>query len=183
LLVAQGPQGVVLPIDAAGNERPPIVLSDAFLRLIFTADLDGDENSEWCAIALKLAGPGQPDGNLAVGLSPRGDELWRYSLPEGMHQHVEFEMVAAGNLLGGEAGQWVIAAADGSIHILGIDGGLIDQFNYGAALSGMAVANLDGRPAMLVSTDKSVEAWQFEMPAKASTADPTVSEAVPGEKN
>jgi hypothetical protein len=160
LLVAQG---LVLPIDAAGNERPPIVLSDAFLRLIFTADLEGDERSEWCAIALKWLGSGEPAGNLAVGLSPRGDELWRYELPEGMHRHAAFEMVAAGNLLGGEAGQWVIAAADGSMHILGAGGGLIDRFNYGAAPSGMAIANLDGRPALLVATDEGLEAWQFEM--------------------
>ncbi|HEV7223967.1 MAG TPA: redoxin domain-containing protein [Pirellulales bacterium] len=166
LLAAQGPQGVVLPIDAAGNERPPIALADAFARLIFTADLDGDAKSEWCAIALQWLESDQPASNLAVGLSPRGEELWRYSLPEGMHRHTAFEMVAAGDLLGGDAGQWVIAAADGSIHILGIDGHLIDRFNYGAAPSGMAIANLDGRPALLVSTDQAVEAWQFEMPSQ-----------------
>lgn len=159
LLVAQG---LLLPIDSQGREQPPIVLLDAFLRLIFTADLDGDQTAEWCAIALKSVGLGPSVRDMAVGLSPRGEELWRYELPEGTQQHAAFEMVAAGNLLDGEAAQWVIGAADGSIHILGIDGSLIDRFNYGASLSGLAIARLDGKPALLVSTDEGVEAWRFE---------------------
>ena len=161
LLVAQG---WVQPIDAAGREQAPIVLPDAFVRLIFTADLDGDENLEWCAIAMKSLEPGQPPRDIAVCLSPRGFELWRYPLPEGTHQNAAFEMVATGNLLNGNAGQWVIAGADGSIHILGIDGSLIDHFNLGAVPNGMAIARLDGRPALLVSACDAVHAWQFELP-------------------
>jgi hypothetical protein len=76
-------------------------------------------------------------------------------------------MVASGKLLDGETGQWVIAAPDGSIHIVGIEGALIDQFNSGAAPSGMAVANLDGSPALLLANGKTVEALQFERPSKA----------------
>ncbi|HUY89688.1 MAG TPA: redoxin domain-containing protein [Pirellulales bacterium] len=161
LLVAQG---TVLPIDAAGRERPPIALPDAIVRLIFTADLDGDDFYEWCAIALRSPGAGESLYDDVVGLTPRGDELWNYPLPEGMHQHAAFEMVATGNLLGGETGQWVIAAADGSIHILASDGSLIDRFNFGASPSGIAVAQLDGRPALLLATDEGLEAWQFEIP-------------------
>jgi hypothetical protein len=157
-------EGLVLPIDADGMERPPIGLSDTFVRLIFTADLDGDENREWCAIAMKSLGPRGFSSDMAVGLSPRGGEFWRYPLPAGMQKHVALEMVVAGDLLSGEFGQWVIAGADGSIHLLDIEGNLIDRFNYGAALSGMAIADLDGRPALLVATDESVEAWQFDAP-------------------
>ena len=163
--------GLIVPIDAEGNDGPQIEVPDAFLRTIFTADLDGDGSTEWCAIALKWLGEGALGPNLALGLSPRGDELWRYDLPDGEHPHSDFEMVATGDLLGSGEGQWVIAGADGSIHILSIDGGLIDRFNYGAAPSGMALANLDGRPALLVSTEKSVEAWQFERLGKVDADD------------
>lgn len=161
LLVAQG---ILLPIDAEGDERPPIVLPGAFVQQIFTADLDGDASMEWCAIVLEAPELGESVRSMAVGLSPRGDELWRYPLPEGTHRHVGFEMVTSGNLLAGDTGQWVIAGADGSIHILRIDGELIDQFNYGASPSGMAVANLDGQPLLLMATDEAMEAWQFELP-------------------
>jgi hypothetical protein len=161
LLVAQG---ILLPIDADGDERPPIILPGAFVQQIFTADLDGDASMEWCAIVLEAPELGESVRSMAVGLSPRGEELWRYPLPEGTHRHVAFEMVTSGNLLGRSAGQWVIAGADGSIHILGADGELIDQFNYGASPSGMAVANLDGQPLLLMATDEAMEAWQFELP-------------------
>lgn len=154
--------GLIVPIDADGNDLPPIGAADAFLRTIFTADLNGDRNAEWCALALEWQGEGALGSNLALGLSPRGEELWKYELPEGEHRHSAFEAVTAGDLLRSGVGQWIIAGADGSIHLVAIDGGLIDQFNYGAAPSGMAVAQLDGRPTLLIATDQAVEAWQFE---------------------
>jgi peroxiredoxin len=163
LLVAQG---AVLPIDSAGRAQASIALTDAYVRLVFTGDLDGDQAFEWCAIALKSPGPGQPPADVAVGLSPDGTERWRYPLPEGAQHHPAFEMVTSGNLLGGNAGQWVIAGADGSIHLLDIAGRLIDRFNYGAAPTGMAIAKINGRPALIVATDESVEAWQFESPRR-----------------
>jgi hypothetical protein len=155
-------QGVVLPIDSAGRAQSPITLSDTFVRLIFTADLDGDEVLEWCAIAQKSPAPGKPAADVALGLTPDGTELWTYPLPAGAHHHPALEMVAAGNLLGGQVGQWVIAGADGSIHILSIDGEPIDRFDYGAAVSGMAIAKIKGRPALVIATDDSVEAWRFK---------------------
>ncbi len=161
LLVANGS---ILPIDANGDDWSEIALDDIFSRLIFTADLNGDGAAEWCAIAMEWLAPGKLGSTWAVGFSPRGQERWRHALPDGEHRHRAFEMVTAGDLLGVGIGQWVLAAADGSIHILSSDGGLVDRFNYGAAPSGMAVANLDGRPTLLISTDKAVEAWQFELP-------------------
>lgn len=158
LLVAGG---LLMPIDADGQERQPIGVRDAFVRLVYTADLDRDDNSEWCVIATKPSD--RPPHESVVGLSPRGDELWTYDLPAGIPQNIALDMVATGSLLG-DAGQWTIAAADGSIHILDIDGGLVDHFNYGAAARGMAIANIDGKPALIVATNSGVEAWHFELP-------------------
>lgn len=161
LLVAEG---LILPIDADGNDWSEIASDDLFVRLVFTADLDGDGAAEWCTIAMEWLDSGKLGPTLAVGFSPNGDEQWRYALPDGEHQHPAFEMVTGGDLLGVGLGQWVIAAADGSIHVLTGDGGLVDRFNYGAAPSGMAIAYLEGRPTLLISTDQAVEAWQFELP-------------------
>jgi peroxiredoxin len=170
LLVAG--DGAVQPIDSAGRGQPSIPLTGgAFVGLIFTADLNGDDVSEWCAIAFKSAGQNGPAANVAVGLSPDGAQQWTYPLPAGAHHHGALEMVTSGNLLGTAAGQWVIAGADGSIHLLDIDGGLIDRFNYGAAPSGMAIANINGRPALVVATDDSVQAWQFEAAGQETTGD------------
>jgi hypothetical protein len=158
-LLAVTAHGTVLPIDADGKEGRPIGLTHRFIRLIFTADLDGDERYEWCAIAQDKRASGPPGPDMAVGLSPSGEELWSYELPPGTHEHAAFEMVAYGNLVEGAAGQWVVAGADGSIHILGIDGALVDRFNYGASLRGLAVAKLKGRTALIVASDTGVTAW------------------------
>ncbi|HVC94415.1 MAG TPA: redoxin domain-containing protein [Pirellulales bacterium] len=155
-------QDALLSIDSAGKERRAIVFDDRFARLIFTADLDGDEQPEWCVIAHKKLELGKIGAEVALGVSPGGEELWSYPLPVGMQHHAGFESVAAGNLLGQETGQWVIAGANGSIHIFAIDGALIDHFNYGASLCGLAVANVAGRGTLLVATDEAVEAWQVE---------------------
>lgn len=161
LLVAQG---LLLPIDADGNEGARIFLFDSVLRLIFTSDLGPERASPWCAIATKPVTSGKRLRDVAVGISPRGTVLWRYPLPAGTHHHPAFEMVATGDLLGGGIPQWVIAAADGSIHLLALDGSFLDRFNYGASPSGMAIANLGGGAALLVATDDGVEAWQFDLP-------------------
>ncbi|HVX10514.1 MAG TPA: redoxin domain-containing protein [Pirellulales bacterium] len=158
-------QGILLLIDADGGDRAPIVFPKDFVRSIFTADA----HPNWCAIAVRSVESGQPVRDVAIGLSPRGDELWRYPLPEGMQHHPAFETVVVGDLLGQESGQWVLAGADGSIHILGDDGIPVDHFNYGAAPTGMAIAHLNGRPTLLVASDETVEAWQFTLPGKDET--------------
>ena len=45
-------------------------------------------------------------------------------------------------------GQWLLPAADGSIQILRPDGHLSDSFNYGAALSGLATVEWNGRETL-----------------------------------
>lgn len=161
LLVAQG---MLLPLEPNGNQQSPIILFDSFLRLIFTSDLGLDRISPWCAISTKPITSGKRMRDVAVGISPRGNIMWRYPLPAGTHHHPAFEMVASGDVLGGGTPQWVIAGPDGSIHILALDGSFLDRFNYGASPSGMTIARLGDRPTLLVATDEAVEAWQFELP-------------------
>ncbi|HEX5447327.1 MAG TPA: TlpA disulfide reductase family protein, partial [Pirellulales bacterium] len=89
LLVAEG---LILPIDADGNDWPEIASDDLFVRLVFTADLDGDGAAEWCTIAMKWMESGKLGSTLAAGFSSRGEEQWRYSLPDGEQRHPAFEM-------------------------------------------------------------------------------------------
>ena len=62
----------------------------------------------------------------------------------------------------GARDQWLLPGTDGSIHILGADGKLLDSFNYGAELAGLATAELDGNPLLIVSTQDGLEAWKVE---------------------
>lgn len=161
-LLAASLRGNLVPFNAEGKDAKPIVLAERFIRLVFSADLDGDGQSELCAITQNKLADGGLGPDIAVGLNAAGDELWNHPLPPGVHPEGAIEMVSAGKLLPGETGQWVIAGADGSVHILSAGGEEIDHFGYGVALSGIAIAQLDGHGVLLLSSEKGVEALQVE---------------------
>ncbi|HEX5444401.1 MAG TPA: redoxin domain-containing protein [Pirellulales bacterium] len=160
-LLTTNAQGRLAPINGDGKDQPPLEAGKRFVELVFAADLDGDGQAEFCGIGpAKAAQEGPLRRNAVIGISPAGDELWQYDLPPGLPANGALEYVSYGHLLEGPAGQWVIAGADGSIHLLAADGQLIDRFNYGSAISGIAVAQLDEEPMLVVASDKSIEAWR-----------------------
>ena len=67
-----------------------------------------------------------------------------------------------GRLLPGAARQWLLPGSDGSIHVLAADGTLIDRFNYGEQVNGLATVEIDGKPVLLISSANGVEALRAE---------------------
>ena len=105
--------------------------------------------------------PQQTAGNFtAVGLTPSGDVTWKYALPSGTQQAVE--SIVVGRLLPGAERQWLLPGSDGSIHVLAADGTLIDRFNYGEPITGLATVEIDGKPVLLISSASGVEALRVE---------------------
>jgi thiol-disulfide isomerase/thioredoxin len=161
-LLAATALGSILPIDEQGQAGKPLGGGKRFVQLVFTADLNGDGSSEVCALGPSQTGEAmQPGENAVIGLSTDGEVLWQYDLPAGVPANGALEYVASGKLVS-DAGQWVIAGPDGSIHILSSDGKLLDRFNTGVALSGLAVAQLKGQAALIISSPEGVEARTFE---------------------
>lgn len=152
LLLCANQRGSIVPIDDTGRDRPPIAVGTRLLRAVFAADLNGDGVSEYCGLAFT-----RPGDESLVGFSGTGSELWNYPLPFGLQNHPPLEMVTHGNLVG-KTGQWVCAGADGSVHIIAGDGTLIDRFQHGTALAGLAVGRFES-PVLLVATATTVEAW------------------------
>jgi hypothetical protein len=146
-------QGTIVPIDHEGTAGPAIAVGMNFLRSIHSADLEADGQSEYLALASSAAG-----ADTAIGMNLAGEELWRLSLPRGVQKH-PIEMVTSGDLLNDGVQQWIVAGPDGSIHVLASDGTVIDQFNYGAALAGLAVTRINGKPALIVATATDIDAW------------------------
>ena len=56
---------------------------------------------------------------------------------------------------------WMIAAADGSIVWLDLDGKLVDKFQVGQPLAGLALANRGEFGILLVSTPAELTAWKL----------------------
>ena len=72
------------------------------------------------------------------------------------------EPIIAGRLTRSGPGQWLLPGPDGSIHILSADGRLLDKFNYGEVLQGLATVEINGQPALVVASDKGLEALRAE---------------------
>jgi thiol-disulfide isomerase/thioredoxin len=143
-------------LDSSGRRGPDVTVPGRLLHWIVAADLTGDTQPELCALAAPTLGE-----NVAIGLNLKGEQLWTYPLPKGVYQ-LPIEPVVAGRLLPGTAGQWLLSGADGSIHVIAADGKLLDRFNYGSVLAGLATAELNGKPLLLVSTADALEAWKVE---------------------
>ena len=67
-------------------------------------------------------------------------ERWSYELPPGAHRN-PVRPVVSGNVLPDSEGDWIFAAADGSIHTVAADGSASDFFYFGQELTGLAVAD------------------------------------------
>lgn len=149
-------RGTLASLDAAGQPAPEQTVAGRFVRALSAADLNGDGTAEYCGISVGAAA----DQETAIGLSPQGIEMWSYPLPVGIHDQ-PVEMITTGDLLGSGERQWILAGADGSVHIVAADGRLIDRFNTGGKLTGLAVSSQDGKPALVFSNQLAVEAWQM----------------------
>jgi thiol-disulfide isomerase/thioredoxin len=154
LLAAHG-RGSVAVFDAEGKTEKEIAVDKRFIRAVYAADLNGDGVSELCALA-----PIDEGRDVLLGLDAAGNELWSYDLPPGVHEQ-PIEHLTSGQLLG-QVKQWIICAADGSIHVLSADGKRIDRFNFGAQLTGIAVMPPGEQPTLLVASTSGVTALRVE---------------------
>jgi thiol-disulfide isomerase/thioredoxin/outer membrane lipoprotein-sorting protein len=155
-LLCTNDTGSVAVIDAQGQLRTSISIPNCFLATIGAADPKGDGQLLWCAIT-----PGQDGQTAAVGWNLKGEVLWTYPLPKGRPEQ-PIEPIVVGRVTVGGPCQWLLPGCDGSIHVLSADGKPVDQFNYGAMLGGMATAELDGKPVLIVSSESGLQAWRIE---------------------
>jgi hypothetical protein len=157
-ILVTGESGEVLRVNRFGRDDPPVKVAQwPILKLVAArfpsatqAALVGLSNDE--------------QGKLfAVGLTSALKETWNYPLPPGVHQK-PIDPIASSHVLPDRAGEWWLAGPDGSIHVITEDGELHDSFHYGEPLTGIAATMLDGRPALLVATERGVSAWKISLP-------------------
>jgi thiol-disulfide isomerase/thioredoxin len=157
-LVCSNIHGSLVTVDSNLNVLDEVFLSGRNLQWIAATEASGDEQVRFCGLSVTPRAFGQ---TVAVSFTLRGEELWSYALPQGFLSQ-PIEPILAGKVTAAAAGQWLLPGADGSIHILDADGKLVDQFNYGAVLCGLATVEIDGKPALIVATPGGVEALRVE---------------------
>lgn len=156
LLCTSG-SGEIVILDAKGERRGDIIVPNRSFQWLATADLRGDGRWLWSGMAAPRTGI-----NIASGFALDGTELWEYAMPSGTPQY-PIDPVIPGRIALDGPGQWLLPGPDGSIHILSADGVLIDKFNYGSPLHGLATTEINGRPALIVAADGVVEAFVIDL--------------------
>ncbi len=138
--------GTIILYTAEGKPNGEVVVPNRFVSIVDSADLNHDGKNSYCAMALTAE-----EKNEAIGITLDGRQLWNYPLPDGVHGR-PIDVISTGNLTGDAAGQWLLSAADGSIHVVGADGKPIDKWNHGAALTGLATTKLADHRVLLVAS-------------------------------
>ena len=148
--------GSLVVLDAEGQRQGEVTISGRMLHWIAAADLRGNGQLSWSGMTAP-----KPGENVAIGLSLDGDALWNYALPTGV-QRQPIEPIIPGRVTREGPGQWIFPSPDGSIHILAADGAPLDTYNSGVMLQGLATVEIDGQPALIISSADGVEAWKVE---------------------
>ena len=155
--------GTLIELDSEGKRVREITVPNHSVGWVVAEDLSGNGTSDICVLAMAMTPEGQPASNVidAMGINLDGSIRWCHPLARGVHQE-QIEPVTAGNVFATGPQQWLIVSADGTIRIVAADGQVVDAFAYGTALSGIAAAQWDGKPVLLVATPKTVDAWQVQ---------------------
>jgi thiol-disulfide isomerase/thioredoxin len=148
--------GPLVVLDSQSQRKGEIRVRNHVLHWIVGADLRGDGQLEWCG----MASSSRLGENVAVGFSLKGAERWRYAMPPGGPPPME--LIVPGSLTRQGPGQWILPGPDGSIHVISADGKPLDKFNSGVILQGLATVEIDGRPAIVISSPEGIEAWKVE---------------------
>jgi peroxiredoxin len=155
--------GSLIQIDPRGRHQPHPGLLGWFPMLIAgrdgaarasNASADDAARTRTAVVALAI---GELDTMAAIGLSATGEPVWEYPLASGIYAS-PVEPIVWGQLTEDGPGQWVLAAPDGTIHLVGDDGTPIDSFVHRGPITGLAVARLEGKNVLVVCTPDGIEA-------------------------
>jgi hypothetical protein len=162
-LLATGNRGSILRINQFGNADPEIRVPNRALHHLYRSRFSGTRQTAYLGLSYLSERKVQ-----AVALNEKLEEQWSYPLPEGVFRN-QIEYVASGMMLDAPGsfadvpdGQWILAGANGSVHIVSDEGDFNDLFYSGESLSGIGCTRFDGSGVLLLSSDKGVTAWQVE---------------------
>jgi hypothetical protein len=157
--------GSLVVLDAQGKRQGEINVPNRLIHWVVTADLLGDQKMEIAGLYLAELG-----ASVAIGIDPKGTELWNHALPKGVHRR-PVEQIVAGNLTASGPGQWLVPGPDGSIFAIAADGRLVDHWQTGVIITGVATLLNEGQAVLLVASTDAVgsagvvEAWRVKWSA------------------
>ncbi len=166
LIFCPNEQGTVIPLNDKGEAQSPWQIPGQRIIGLYSSN---DETPPAAARPTSLAGllPMSDTRVNVVGLNEAGRLLWNYELPQGLHGF-PIEYVQSVRLGSEPNRSWLLAGADGSVHLLDERGQPIDRFNTGSALRGIAATQRDGKPLLITVNQDGVKA-QTLLPKETAT--------------
>ncbi len=157
LLVASE-RGRILPINRFGIDYPEVRVGRWSLHGLFAAKFPSPVSTAYCGMSFGNDGP------VAVGINREMDDVWSYPLPAGVFR-TQIEPVASAPLLSDEAGCWVFAAADGTVHFVAEDGGFADYLALGRHVTGLTATRIGEKSVLVLAGEKGpVECFEVRGP-------------------
>jgi|GEM_PF-979841 len=152
--------GSLYRLDPAGQAGREVRTSELPVHHLFRAGFSAEQGAQFCGIVSTRE-------RVAIGFDDKLQQVWQYELPAGTFPN-DLRFVQTGQLLPEQAGQWLIAAADGTLHIVDAAGKFADQFATGQRLTGFTVGREDGHAVLFLADQKSVTAWKISRRSSAN---------------
>ncbi|MCH8045867.1 MAG: redoxin domain-containing protein [Planctomycetes bacterium] len=154
LLLALGRSGKIRGVAADGKVAAESDAPDPTVQKLVVAERNINKDVFW--VALSMA----PSRGAVVAMKGDSQLAWRFEVPGGFPQ-TAIEPVVWGHVLPGGQAHWVVAGADGGIHVIAADGNLVDRFHHGEVPRGIGLAKLGGKPTLLISSKSGVTAYRL----------------------
>jgi thiol-disulfide isomerase/thioredoxin/outer membrane lipoprotein-sorting protein len=152
--------GKITPLDHEGRPAAEMAIGQRAVRWLLSARLQGDSDAVAGFAYVTPEGENAQVTDALIGIDlAAGKDRWTYPLPTG--QQPWLEQLAPGRVSGADR-HWIAAAADGSLHFVAVDGKPLDHFNVGAAITGFAATEVQGKPHLVIAAGEKLRCWAVE---------------------
>jgi hypothetical protein len=153
-LLASGRRGELLGIDKTGTGNRSVPVGRPLFR-IYAGSAPEAGATCYCGVTF------DPSGKvLAIGLDRQFHETWTCELPAGMFRYpVQFAASGLWTLPGQNV--WLLAGADGTVHLVAADGQLRDYFAIGQDVRGLAIARRGSDSILVLAQQGEVRAMRI----------------------
>ena len=146
-------QGQLLQLNQFGNADPPIDTGGVPLHHLFAGNLEDDAVTRLSALSATQS-------QVVVGLDLELRTRWRYPVELGIFV-TQVEMVASSQMSSQAGGIWLVAAANGEVHLVAHDGSFADTFAVGQRISGMTAGYFGDETVVIIATGETVSCWKI----------------------
>ena len=146
-------QGQLFQLNQFGNADPAIDTDGIPLHHLFSGNPGMEAITRFCALSSTRS-------QVLVGLDAQLRTRWRYPVSLGTFA-TQVEMVTSAPLSSPEGGIWLVAAANGIVHMVADDGSFADKFAVGERITGISAGRFAEQTWVLIASGTKVTCWKI----------------------